>query len=545
MIGKVEKYLLSELDKKGALLFTLIDPDDHTGESAVLTAKNANEAGSDLILIGGSTLSSQEKLDSITKNIKENVNIPIVLFPGNVSWLTKYADATYFMSLLNSRNPYWISGAQAKGAPVVHKIGIEPISVAYLVVEPGGTVGKVGEVELIKRNELQRAASLALAAQFMGFHFVITDTGSNPKEGHVPLEMIRAVAHAVDIPYVVAGGIKTPEQARDVIKAGAGAIQVGTAFEKGKGSIDKIKEMVKAVREGAKERLNHQLCYVSYSYKFNLPNAHMEEQKADDKPLLSVRSNAALLGSEQILQKHYPSLVLRYAPINGKIKIALTSDILAHAIMVVCAAVPKYAGLFDYVAAVNPNYNPDYAIRTAEEMLKDPESFHTTEKELREMVDAIIPQEASLIMIWDVSMQNTAKSKGEFKKRLNLALESKDLERLPKEIANFNKSHIRELLDSYRMGKFCPNCGWDLPCLAGIAISPYGDEEDLRYFQCENDSKFFVSRLYEKFMTDETSELFYEIFAEKAKEDLEAIKKCPDPSSKHCNCEVHEKHRFG
>ena len=130
MIGKTEKYLYSELEKKGALLFALIDPDDHTEESAVATAKNANEAGSDLILIGGSTLSSQEKLDMVTKRIKESVNIPIVLFPGNVSWLTKYADATYFMSLLNSRNPYWIRGAQSKGAPIIKKIGIEPISVA-------------------------------------------------------------------------------------------------------------------------------------------------------------------------------------------------------------------------------------------------------------------------------------------------------------------------------------------------------------------------------------------------------------------------------
>ncbi len=252
IMGKVEKYILTELDKKGALLFTLIDPDDHTEEAAVLTARNANEAGADLLLIGGSTLSSQKKLDNVTKNIRESVNIPIVLFPGNVSWLTKYADATYFMSLLNSRNPYWISGAQAKGAPIVKKIGIEPLPVAYIVVEPGGTVGKVAEVDLIKRNDPQRAASLALAAQYMGFRFVITDTGSNPKEGHVPLEMIRAVSSAITIPYIVAGGIRTPDQAHNVVKAGAKAIQVGTAFEKGKGTIDKIREMVKAVREAGK-----------------------------------------------------------------------------------------------------------------------------------------------------------------------------------------------------------------------------------------------------------------------------------------------------
>ena len=254
MIGKTEKYIHDELAKKGGLLFTVIDPDDHkTAENAARTAKNADEAGSDIILIGGSTLSSQDFLDGVVKRIKENVNIPVVLFPGNVTWLTKHADAVYFMSLLNSTKPYWISGAQIKAAPIVRKIGIEPISVAYLVVEPGGTVGKVAEVDLLKRSEPQAAANAALAAQYMGFRMIITDAGSKPKNGHIPLEMVKAVSSAIDdsIPYVVAGGIRTPEQAAGIIRAGANAIQVGAAFEQGKGSVENIKKMVKAVREGA------------------------------------------------------------------------------------------------------------------------------------------------------------------------------------------------------------------------------------------------------------------------------------------------------
>lgn len=255
MIGKTEQYIHDQISAKGGLLFTVIDPDDHkTAENAARTAKNANEAGSDLILIGGSTLSSPDFLDGVVKQIKENVNIPVVLFPGNVNWLTKHADAVYFMSLLNSTKPYWISGAQMKAAPIVKKMGIEPISTAYLVVEPGGTVGKVAEVELLKRNEPQTVASAALGAQYMGYRLLVTDTGSKPKEGPIPLEMVKAVAGAVDIPYVVAGGIRTPEQARDIIKAGADVIQVGAAFEEGKGSVENIKRIVNAVREGAKLR---------------------------------------------------------------------------------------------------------------------------------------------------------------------------------------------------------------------------------------------------------------------------------------------------
>jgi len=159
----------------------------------------------------------------------------------------------YFMSMLNSRNPYWISGAQMLAAPMVKHYNVEPLPVGYLVVEPGGTVGWVGDAKRIPRDKPKLAAAFALAAQHMGFRFVITDTGSNPEDGHIPLDMVKAVSQTIDIPYIVAGGVRTPDQAKSVMRAGADIIQVGTAFEK-EGSIAKIKKMVKAVREGAASR---------------------------------------------------------------------------------------------------------------------------------------------------------------------------------------------------------------------------------------------------------------------------------------------------
>ncbi len=254
MQGKIEKYILEELEKKKGLLFALIDPLDYkTLGDAVKTAKNADEADSDVILIGGSTGVQGEVLDNAAKEIKKEVSKPVVLFPGNIGTLTKYADAVYFMSMLNSRNTYWISEAQMLAAPTIKHYGIEPLPVAYVVVEAGGTVGWVGDAKRIPRNKPKIAAAFAMAAEYMGFRFFITDAGSNPETGHVPLEMVKAVSSVTTIPYIAAGGIKTPEQARSVMKAGADIIQVGTAFEK-EGPVSKIKEMVKAVREGAKAR---------------------------------------------------------------------------------------------------------------------------------------------------------------------------------------------------------------------------------------------------------------------------------------------------
>jgi len=253
-MGRIERYIYDELERRGALFFALIDPLDYRSiEEATETAKKADEGDADVILIGGSTGVQGGILDETAKRIKENVSKPVVLFPGNIATLTSYADAVYFMSMLNSRNPYWISQAQMLAAPVIKQYNIEPLSTAYLVVEPGGTVGWVGDSRLIPRNRPKIAAAYALAAQYMGFKFVITDAGSNPKDGHVPLDMIGAVRSAIDIPYIVAGGIRTPEEAKAVVKAGADIIHVGTALEKNS-QLERIKAMVKAVREGAKER---------------------------------------------------------------------------------------------------------------------------------------------------------------------------------------------------------------------------------------------------------------------------------------------------
>ena len=126
----VKKYINTEIEKKGSLFFALIDPLDYKStEDAVKTAKQADEADADVILVGGSTGVQGVILDEVTKRIKENVSKPVVLFPGNIGTLTRYADAVYFMSMLNSRNTYWISEAQMLAAPVVKKYGIEPLAV--------------------------------------------------------------------------------------------------------------------------------------------------------------------------------------------------------------------------------------------------------------------------------------------------------------------------------------------------------------------------------------------------------------------------------
>ncbi len=255
-IGKVEKYINDVIRRDGGMTFILIDPCDHkTPETAIKTAKESVEAGADLILIGGSIGAQGELLDVIAKCIKENVNVPINIFPGNTSSITKYADSIYFMSMLNSRNAYWSTMSQTIAAPVIKKLGIEALPTGYIVISPGGTVGWVGDANLVPRHKPQIAAALAMAGELTGNRIILTDCGSNPKDGHMPLEMIKAVSSSIDVPYVVGGGFRTAEQCGKAIENGADAVQIGTAVENIADVRKKVEGIVKAIKAAGKKKV--------------------------------------------------------------------------------------------------------------------------------------------------------------------------------------------------------------------------------------------------------------------------------------------------
>src|SRR3989344_2994639 len=109
-------------------------------------------------------------------------SIPVVLYPGNISGLSGYADAVYFMHMLNSRDVYWLSTAQIQAAPVIARLGIESIPTTYLIIEPGRAVGWIGNANVVPHERSDLAAACALAAKYTGSHVLITDAGSGAPE---------------------------------------------------------------------------------------------------------------------------------------------------------------------------------------------------------------------------------------------------------------------------------------------------------------------------------------------------------------------------
>ncbi|RZN61716.1 geranylgeranylglyceryl/heptaprenylglyceryl phosphate synthase [Methanonatronarchaeum sp. AMET6-2] len=209
---------------------TLIDPDEQAPEEAGEIAFEAMEGGSSGIMVGGSTVSGQEVVDKTVEEIKQQTTLPVILFPQDTSGLTGRADGVFFMSLLNSRDPMYITGFQMRGAPVVKRLGLEPLPMAYLVIEPGGTVGYVSDARPIPREKPEIAVSYALAGEYMGMEYIYLEAGSGA-DNHVPLEMVGAVSKATDAEVIVGGGIRRSVDARKLVEAGADIIVTGTLVE--------------------------------------------------------------------------------------------------------------------------------------------------------------------------------------------------------------------------------------------------------------------------------------------------------------------------
>jgi phosphoglycerol geranylgeranyltransferase len=237
-----------EQRRRSPLHFTLIDPDKQKPEMAAELAKKAMQAGSDSIMVGGTFGDTYgDRLNGTVKSIKK-AGLPVILFPNSAQQLSPDADALFFMSLLNSRNTQYLIDEQMKGALIVHKFGLEPLPMAYLIIESGATTsaGWAGDVRPIPMDKPEFAVGYALAAKYFGMKFVYLEAGSGAKTT-VPKEMVSAVKKAIgdDMMVIVGGGIRDPETAKEKIAAGADIIVTGTIAED---DLEKFKDIVKAIK---------------------------------------------------------------------------------------------------------------------------------------------------------------------------------------------------------------------------------------------------------------------------------------------------------
>jgi phosphoglycerol geranylgeranyltransferase len=234
-----------ERKKQGKKSFTvLIDPDKVNEAAIEKLVALSTEAKVDYFFVGGSLVISNH-LDECIKQIKAACDIPVILFPGSPSQVSRYADALLYLSLISGRNPELLIGQHVVSAPFVKKSGLEIMPTGYMVIDGGAptTVSYISNASPIPADKNEIAMCTAMAGEMLGMKLIYMDAGSGAKRP-ISETMIEKVSSHIESPLIVGGGIIEPEKAYRNCKAGADVIVVGNAIEK---DISLIKEMANAV----------------------------------------------------------------------------------------------------------------------------------------------------------------------------------------------------------------------------------------------------------------------------------------------------------
>ena len=238
-------HSLEESKRNGKKSFAvLIDPDKVNDRDTIHLAKLATSAKVDYLFVGGSLVVSNY-LNECVQLIKQHCNIPVILFPGSPSQISKHADALLYLSLISGRNADLLIGQHVISAPLVKSSGLEILSTGYMVIDGGAptTVSYISNAAPIPTDKADIAVCTAMAGEMLGMKLIFMDAGSGAKRS-ISEEMIARVADIISVPLIIGGGIKEPEKAYLNCKAGADVIVVGNAIEKDNSL---IKEMAAAV----------------------------------------------------------------------------------------------------------------------------------------------------------------------------------------------------------------------------------------------------------------------------------------------------------
>lgn len=230
MVSTYQRLLSISGDRRGGFFF-LIDPDKTSLDDISATIRAVQAGGCDAILVGGSLLFS-DHFETFISRVKDETDLPVIIFPGNSRQISAKADAILFLSFISSRNPHFLIGEQVLAAPIIHQKKLETISTGYMHIESGNmtSVEFFSGSSPIPRDKEDIAVAHALAAEFIGMKMIYLEAGSGARYSP-PDAMIRAVSEKVSLPLIVGGGIRTPEEARGKIEAGASFVVIGNVLE--------------------------------------------------------------------------------------------------------------------------------------------------------------------------------------------------------------------------------------------------------------------------------------------------------------------------
>jgi phosphoglycerol geranylgeranyltransferase len=209
---------------------TLFDPENDL-QTLANKAEQAVKQGTDILLIGGSSHVQPVKFFESIKVLKKVAKeVPVIIYNANFEMISNDADGMLYGSVLNSNERQYLINNPVNAAPLFKKLQVEPLATAFLIFEPGMTVGYVLNCHLLPQDNVKIPAAYSMTAENLGYSFVYLEAGSKaPKT--VAQEVIREVRKAISIPIIVGGGVVTEKKAKETVEAGADIVVIGTHFE--------------------------------------------------------------------------------------------------------------------------------------------------------------------------------------------------------------------------------------------------------------------------------------------------------------------------
>jgi phosphoglycerol geranylgeranyltransferase len=214
------------------LLAVLIDPEKMDLKHIPCFFEKIHNSIATHIFVGGST-DKDNQTESVVMAVKKETNLPIILFPGDVSQITNKADGILFLSLLSGRNPEYLIEQQIKAAPILKNAPLEIIPTGYILIDGKKETAtqKVSNTKPISQEKTTRILHTSLAGEFSGKQLIYLEAGSGATQV-VSKNIIEMVSNKITVPLIVGGGIHTKKQLENAFNAGADIVVIGTAFEK-------------------------------------------------------------------------------------------------------------------------------------------------------------------------------------------------------------------------------------------------------------------------------------------------------------------------
>ena len=230
-------------------LAVLIDPDKVEDMAACRQlVRMSIENQVSFFLVGGSLI-TRDNFGEVVRMVKEESELPVILFPGSNLHIEPSADAILFLSLISGRNPELLIGQHVVAAPVLKRSGMEVLSTGYILINSGAptAVSYMSNTVPIPHDKPSVVACTAMAGEMLGLKLIYLEAGSGA-ERPIDAKTIRLVRKSVSVPLIVGGGINDRYQAQRALEAGADMLVVGNAIERNPPFLAELADLMSSYR---------------------------------------------------------------------------------------------------------------------------------------------------------------------------------------------------------------------------------------------------------------------------------------------------------